>query len=69
MTTLRVYRNGEAVELDASPSVQDALLAWQYRPETVAVAINECFVPRSQYAAHRLNDGDRVEVLAPVQGG
>lgn len=67
--SLCVYRNGEAVHLEVALSVQDALLLWQYQPDGVAVAINESFVPRSQYAAHRLNDGDRVEVLAPVQGG
>lgn len=35
----------------------------------VATAVNEGFVPASLRIAHVLNEGDRVEVLAPMQGG
>jgi len=35
----------------------------------VATAVNEGFVPASLRSAHMLNEGDRVEVLAPMQGG
>lgn len=34
-----------------------------------AVAINDTFVPRSDYEQKILNDGDRVELLIPMQGG
>lgn len=36
---------------------------------TVATAVNEAFVPGPARAGHRLRDGDRVEILAPMQGG
>lgn len=36
---------------------------------TVATAVNETFVPAAARAAHRLNAGDRIEILAPMQGG
>lgn len=35
----------------------------------VATAVNGSFVPRPQRPEMRLRDGDRVEVLAPMQGG
>lgn len=35
----------------------------------VATAVNEDFVPAGLRAGHELSDGDRVEVLAPMQGG
>ncbi len=35
----------------------------------VATAVNEGFVPESLRIAQILKDGDRVEVLAPMQGG
>jgi sulfur carrier protein len=35
----------------------------------VAVAVNGEVVPRSQWAAVALRDGDRVEVLTAAQGG
>ena len=34
-----------------------------------AVAVNQAFVPQSDYAATQLQDGDQVEVLVPMQGG
>ena len=34
-----------------------------------AVAINDAFIPRSDYESTILNDGDRVELLIPMQGG
>ncbi|MEM1346719.1 MAG: sulfur carrier protein ThiS [Pseudomonadota bacterium] len=35
----------------------------------VATAVNEDFVPVPSRASHRLHDGDRVEIVAPHQGG
>jgi sulfur carrier protein len=35
----------------------------------VAAAVNEAVVPRGQWTATTLGDGDRVEVLTAVQGG
>lgn len=35
----------------------------------VATAVNETFVPSARRAETRLADGDRVEILAPMQGG
>ncbi|WP_050986396.1 MULTISPECIES: sulfur carrier protein ThiS [unclassified Streptomyces] len=35
----------------------------------VAAALNEAVVPRSQWSAAVLAEGDRVEVLTAVQGG
>lgn len=40
-----------------------------YNPATVATAVNEAFVPRLARAETRLTDGDRLEVVAPLQGG
>lgn len=34
-----------------------------------ALALNENFVPKSQYADTILNENDRIEIVAPMQGG
>ena len=34
-----------------------------------AVAINDTFVPRSDYNQRLLSEGDRIELLVPMQGG
>ena len=35
----------------------------------VATAVNEEFVPSSLRVGHILREGDRIEVVAPMQGG
>lgn len=40
-----------------------------YQCERVAVAINNEFVPRGQYASRQLADREYIDVVAPVQGG
>jgi len=35
----------------------------------VAVAVNEEFIPKTEYENTVLNDGDRVELVTPMQGG
>jgi sulfur carrier protein len=61
--------NGEARVL-AAPTTLDALVAALTPASSgVAAAVNETVVPRSQWSATLLGEGDRVEVLTAVQGG
>ncbi|MBE0493477.1 MAG: sulfur carrier protein ThiS [Thiomicrospira sp.] len=34
-----------------------------------ALALNQNFVPKSQYANTLINENDRIEIVAPMQGG
>ncbi len=61
--------NGETKALQEALSIQDALQTWGYTGDSIAVAINGEFVPRSSYAEHRLAANDSVEIVAPIQGG
>ncbi|OMI37722.1 sulfur carrier protein ThiS [Streptomyces sparsogenes] len=67
--SLTVSLNGEPRELPGGTTL-DALVAELTRaPSGVAAAVNEQVVPRGQWPATALGDGDRVEVLTAVQGG
>jgi sulfur carrier protein len=46
-----------------------ALQELGYSDAVVATALNGQFVPTGSRPTARLNDGDRLEVLAPMQGG
>ncbi len=61
--------NGVKKELAASQSLAEAIQHWGYADSPIAVAHNEEFVPRSRYTAIPLQDGDRLEIVAPMQGG
>lgn len=40
-----------------------------YDADTVAIERNEAIVPKAQYGAVRMEDGDRIEVVSFVGGG
>ena len=65
---MRISVNGQHVEV-GSANLSEALSELGYTDDCVATAVNERFVPSSERAEVRLKNGDRVEVLAPMQGG
>ena len=65
---MRIVLNGEAREVRAT-RLAEALDELGYAGVTVATAVNESFVPAPARAGTELAEGDRLEVLAPRQGG
>ena len=65
---MQIDVNGEARSFDGG-SVADALVAFGWGDARVATALNGTFVPKGARAETALNDGDRLEVLAAMQGG
>lgn len=61
--------NSEHKSLAANTTIAEALELWGYQSHEIAVAVNNEFVPRSQYAASVLAADDCIDVVAPVQGG
>ncbi|GAA2961714.1 sulfur carrier protein ThiS [Streptomyces enissocaesilis] len=61
--------NGENREVDAGTTLGALVAALTRAPSGVAAALNETVVPRGQWDATVLGDGDRIEVLTAVQGG
>jgi len=60
--------NGEPREIIAA-SLAEALLVLDYGEAKVATALNGEFVPARARAATPVKEGDRIEILAPRQGG
>lgn len=65
---MKLFVNGEAAELPDS-RLDMILTALGHEEKDVATALNGNFVPRSLRAKTTLSDGDRLEILAPMQGG
>lgn len=65
---MRIDLNGAPAEIDAQ-TLADALVELGYRTPAIATAVNGAFVPAAARAETALRHGDRVEVLAPMQGG
>lgn len=60
--------NGKEEAVDAA-TLADLLKQLDYEGDWLATAVNSELVPRGARDAFRLNDGDRIEILSPMQGG
>ncbi|AJZ85301.1 MULTISPECIES: sulfur carrier protein ThiS [Streptomyces] len=66
---MTVSVNGEPREVPDGTTLDRVVATLTQAPSGVAAAVNETVVPRTQWPATPLGDGDRVEVLTAVQGG
>lgn len=66
--TLTIMLNGTPAQVEAD-RLDRLLEELGYDAATVATAVNEDFVPRNARPDTPLRDGDRLEVVAPLQGG
>src|ERR1700678_4069573 len=66
---LRVTINGEGRELDAPVNVWELLTKLGLDPAKIAVERNLEIVPRSQYGAVMVGEGDRFEIVHFIGGG
>jgi sulfur carrier protein len=65
---MKILVNGAWRNTGAS-DLASALQELGYGNSVVATALNGEFVPTSSRLGARLAEGDRIEVLAPMQGG
>jgi sulfur carrier protein len=65
---MKLYLNGNSIDTQ-SQSLSQLLQEQQFDCSAVATAIDGNFVPRSQYTITLLSSGQKIEVLAPMQGG
>lgn len=61
--------NGKDIELKRSITLAEFLAAHNYRAEFVAVERNGQIVPRTEFGAAVLKDGDELEIVSFVGGG
>lgn len=66
---ITVSINGEIKEIEDGMTLKQLLEMLGYDKGGFAVAINTTFVPVDRYAETIINDKDKIDILAPVQGG
>lgn len=66
---MRVIINGKERSFEAPLNLYDVLEQEEVIGMLLAVARNGAFVPRGQYASIMVEDGDQIEIVAPMQGG
>ena len=66
---IKVSINGEIKELQKGLNISKMIEVLNYKTEGFAVAVNTTFVSIKSYDETLINDGDTIDILAPVQGG
>ncbi len=64
---MKITINGNS-QLIQAKNLEDLLLELKYQGK-LATALNENFIPLSERKKTILKDGDRVEIVAPMEGG
>ena len=65
---MRIFVNGEQREIEPE-TLSLALDDLGFGGRKIATAVNGQFVAAARRATIKLADGDRIEVVAPMQGG
>jgi len=66
---INVSVNGEMREIAEGLNIHQLIEALDYRIKGFAVAVNTTFVPIDRYDVTVIEEGDLIDILAPVQGG
>lgn len=65
---MKLVVNGEALETE-DHTLSSLIHALDYEGEWLATAVNGELVHAEDRQEHVLRDGDRIEILSPMQGG
>ncbi len=66
---MQIQLNGHAKEIAADATMADLIAQLELTDRRIAVEVNQELVPRSTFADHRLQAGDRVEIVGAIGGG
>ena len=66
---IKVSINGKLKEIKDGLNIHELITTLNYKTKGFAIAINTIFVSIKSYETTIINDGDTIDILAPVQGG
>lgn len=66
---MKIQLNGESRDIPASSTAQDLVELLALGGQRLAMEVNLEIVPRTTYAQHPLQDGDKIEIVHAIGGG
>lgn len=66
---MQILVNGEPRSVAPGLTAAQLVELLELGGRRLAMEVNREILPRSQYAAHELRDGDRVEIVQAIGGG
>lgn len=61
--------NGTSHDLAEGSTIAQALATLNLEINDCVIALNQTFIPRSQYVQTQLQNNDAIELLSPMAGG
>ena len=69
MMTMEIQLNGEPHQLSPAQRLTELIAELKLSDKAIAVAVNRQIIPRSRWAEHALQAGDKVDVVRAIGGG
>ena len=66
---MEIFINGESRQVAESLHISELVEMLDLGNKRIAVEVNLEIVPRSMYATHRLQAGDKIEIVHAIGGG
>lgn len=66
---INIYLNDERQQVKPGLSLQEFLHNYTHSQSHFAIALNNQFIPRPSYNSTLLSEGDRIDLIVPMQGG
>ena len=66
---IEIIVNGAKQNITSGINIKEMIQELNYTKEGFSIAINESFVAIKSYESTIIQANDRIEILAPVQGG
>ncbi len=66
---MKIQLNGKPEEIKDGMTLKDLLDQMHIKPELVACEVNLAIVRRKDCAAHKISEGDQIEILQMIGGG
>ena len=66
---INVSINGDIKIFENNITLKEILNILKYDNDCFACAVNTTFVPIKQYELTIIKDGDKIDILSPMQGG
>lgn len=64
-----IYLNDQPLSLETVCTLKEILVENNAFSEHMAVAINNQFIPKPMFSSTVVQEGDRIDLIVPMQGG
>jgi sulfur carrier protein len=65
----KIMLNGKEHDFEGEVNIAELLRELKLPSAGLAVAVNDSVISNDEHPTHRLNDGDRIEIIKAIGGG